>query len=83
MARRVTKRKNVFTTQEVADLLEVCSVTVAKWFDTGLLDGYRLPGTKFRRIPRSKLIEFAEARNMPLPEDILNPPSEDAENPES
>ena len=40
--------------------------TVTRWFDTGKLKGYVLPGSKDRRIPRAYLIEFLKAYNMPL-----------------
>lgn len=48
----------VFTTGQVAKLCKVGRTTVAKWFDTGRLRGYRVPGSQDRRIPREYLIRF-------------------------
>ena len=38
--------KEVFTTGEVARICNVAPRTVSKWFDTGQLRGYRIPGSK-------------------------------------
>ena len=40
--------------------------TVSKWFDSGQLKGYRIPGSKDRRIPRAALLEFMEEHGIPL-----------------
>ncbi len=40
--------------------------TVSKWFDTGKLRGYRIPGSRDRRIPVSQLIQFMRAHGMPM-----------------
>jgi len=40
--------------------------TVSKWFDTGQLRGYRIPGSKDRRIPLSQLVRFMKAHGIPL-----------------
>ena len=50
--------KEVLTTGEVARICNVASRTVSKWFDQGRLRGYRIPGSKDRRIPRSELVRF-------------------------
>jgi DNA-binding response OmpR family regulator len=39
---------------------------VSKWFDSGQLRGYRIPGSKDRRIPVEQLIVFMRAHDMPL-----------------
>jgi CheY-like chemotaxis protein len=39
--------------------------TVSKWFDSGQLKGYRIPGSKDRRIPVSELARFMKVHNMP------------------
>jgi CheY-like chemotaxis protein len=39
---------------------------VSKWFDTGKLRGYRIPGSRDRRIPAGQLVEFMKAHGMPL-----------------
>ncbi len=40
--------------------------TVSKWFDTGKLRGYRIPGSRDRRIPIDQLIRFMRAHDIPL-----------------
>jgi len=40
--------------------------TVSKWFDTGKLRGYRIPGSRDRRIPLQQLIAFMRAHGIPL-----------------
>ncbi len=43
-----------------------CPRTVAKWFDTGIVSGYRIPGSLDRRISEVSLRKMAEAWGMPL-----------------
>jgi len=61
----MTKGKNVLTTGDVAKICNVAPRTVSKWFDNGQLKGYRIPGSKDRRIPVSELIRFMKMHNMP------------------
>jgi len=65
--KKMAKGKNVLTTGDVARICNVAPRTVSKWFDTGQLKGYRIPGSKDRRIPVSELIRFMKAHNMPAP----------------
>lgn len=58
--------KDVLTTGEVAKLCNVAPRTVSKWFDTGQLKGYRIPGSKDRRIPVSQLLRFMKDHNIPF-----------------
>ncbi len=58
--------KTVLTTGEVAKICKVAPRTVSKWFDSGQLRGYRIPGSKDRRIPTEQLIRFMRAHGMPL-----------------
>ena len=58
--------KKVFTTGQVAKICKVAPRTVSKWFDSGRLRGYRIPGSQDRRIPRDQLIRFLKENNMPL-----------------
>ncbi len=48
----------VYTTGQVAKICNVSANTVSKWFDSGLLRGYRVPDSRDRRIPREHLIRF-------------------------
>ena len=61
----MAKGKNVLTTGDVARICNVAPRTVSKWFDTGQLKGYRIPGSKDRRIPVSELIRFMKVHNIP------------------
>jgi excisionase family DNA binding protein len=61
----MAKGKNVLTTGEVARICNVAPRTVSKWFDSGQLKGYRIPGSKDRRIPVSELARFMKVHNMP------------------
>ena len=60
--------KKVFTTGQVAKICKVAPRTVSKWFDSGRLRGYRIPGSQDRRIPREQLIRFLKEHGMPLGE---------------
>ena len=59
-------RKTVLTTGEVAKICSVAPRTVSKWFDSGRLRGYRIPGSKDRRIPVDQLIRFMRGHGIPL-----------------
>ena len=61
----MAKGKNVLTTGDVAKICNVAPRTVSKWFDSGQLKGYRIPGSKDRRIPLPELLRFMKANNMP------------------
>jgi excisionase family DNA binding protein len=58
--------RKVFTTGQVAKICQVAPRTVSKWFDSGRLRGYRIPGSQDRRIPREHLIRFLKENGMPL-----------------
>ncbi len=65
-ALKMAKRKSVLTTGQVAKICNVAPRTVSKWFDTGQLQGYRIPGSKDRRIPLADLIGFMRSHGIPL-----------------
>lgn len=58
--------KEIFTTGEAARVCNVSQQTIIRCFDRGRLKGFRVPGSKFRRIPREALIEFMRANRIPL-----------------
>ncbi len=60
------KMKDLFTTGEAADICKVSQQTIIRCFDAGRLEGFRVPGSKFRRIPRQSLIKFMKDNNIPL-----------------
>ena len=62
----MARAKDVLTTGEVAKICKVAPRTVSKWFDSGQLRGYRIPGSKDRRIPLAQLVRFMRAHGIPL-----------------
>lgn len=60
------RSRQVFTTGEVAQICKVSQQTVIRCFDSGRLKGFRVPGSRFRRIPRESLIAFMKANAIPL-----------------
>ena len=58
--------KRVFTTGEAAQVCKVSQQTIIRCFDSGRLNGFRVPGSRFRRIPREELIKFMRANDIPL-----------------
>lgn len=58
--------KQVFTTGEVAQICKVSQQTVIRCFDSGRLKGFRVPGSRFRRIPRESLIAFMKSNQIPM-----------------
>jgi excisionase family DNA binding protein len=57
--------KQVFTTGEAADICKISQQTIIRCFDNGRLKGFRVPGSRFRRIPRDELIRFMRANDIP------------------
>jgi len=57
--------KTVFTTGEAAKICKVSQQTIICCFDNGQLKGFRVPGSKFRRIPREALYRFMRDNNIP------------------
>ena len=62
----MNKLKEILTTGEVARICKVASRTVSKWVDSGQLRGYRIPGSRDRRIPLQNLIRFMRAHGIPM-----------------
>ncbi len=64
------KLKNLFTTGEAAQICNISQQTIIRCFDSGRLEGFRIPGSRFRRIPRDNLVKFMKENGIPL--DNLN-----------
>ncbi len=62
--------KTVFTTGEAAKICKVSQQTIIRCFDSGQLKGFRVPGSRFRRIPRDLLYTFM--RDNGIPTDALD-----------
>jgi len=57
--------KTVFTTGEAAKICKVSQQTIIRCFDNGTLKGFRVPGSRFRRIPRDQLYTFMKDNGIP------------------
>src|SRR5207248_311190 len=62
--------KTVFTTGEAAEICKVSQQTIIRCFDSGRLKGFRVPGSRFRRIPLDALVAFMKENGIPV--DALN-----------
>lgn len=62
--------KSVYSTGEAAAICKVSQQTIIRCFDSGKLQGFRVPGSRFRRIPRESLIKFMRENDIPL--DLLD-----------
>jgi len=60
------KMKDLFTTGEAAEICKVSQQTIIRCFDAGRLEGFRVPGSRFRRIPRQSLVKFMQDNRIPL-----------------
>jgi excisionase family DNA binding protein len=60
------KMKDLYTTGEAAEICRISQQTIIRCFDAGRLDGFRVPGSKFRRIPRQSLVKFMKENKIPL-----------------
>jgi len=58
--------RDVFTTGDVARICRVAPKTAFKWVVSGLLEGYRLPGSRDWRVTRESLVRFLEENGIPL-----------------
>ena len=59
------RMKTVFTTGEAAKVCKVSQQTIIRCFDNGQLKGFRVPGSRFRRIPREALYKFMKDNGIP------------------
>jgi len=57
--------KDVYTTGEAAKICKVSQQTIIRCFDSGQLKGFRVPGSRFRRIPRAELFMFMRDNGIP------------------
>lgn len=60
------EQQAVYTTGEVAKICKVSLQTIIRCFDKGSLKGFRVPGSRHRRIPRDKLEKFMKESGIPL-----------------
>ncbi len=57
---------DAFSTGDVARITRSSIQMVIKWLDKGMLKGWRVPGSKFRRVNYSDLRRFMVAHQLPL-----------------
>lgn len=63
--------KRTFSTGQAAKICGISERTIKDWFDADRLPGgWRVPGSKFRRIPEESLVRFYKEGGMPLPRDL-------------
>ena len=63
---RISNIKDLYTASEAAEICRVSQQNIIRCFDSGKLEGFRVPGSKFRRIPRASLVKFMKENNIPL-----------------
>jgi DNA-binding transcriptional MerR regulator len=66
--------KETYTTGEIAKLCSVSPRTVCKWFDSGLLQGFKVPGSKFRKVTHPQLMAFMREHGIDVPADMKDKP---------
>ena len=66
MGELTVRDKAVFTTGEAAKICKLSQQTIIRCFDSGQLEGFRVPGSRFRRVPRGNLIKFMRDNNIPM-----------------
>lgn len=59
-------KKKIFTTGEAATICKLSLQTIVRLFDSGELEGFKVPGSRHRRIPRESLIKLLKDNGMPL-----------------
>lgn len=59
-------QKKVFSTGDAAQICKISQQTIIRCFDSGKLEGFRVPGSRFRRIPRESLVKFMRENDIPL-----------------
>jgi two-component system, OmpR family, response regulator len=66
LSREALAAKRVLTTGEAAIVCGLSQQTIIRCFDSGRLSGFKVPGSKFRRIPREELVRFMRMNNLPM-----------------
>lgn len=71
LGKRPLDLKGPFTPIQVADLFRLSPNTVKKWYTSGRLEGYRIPGSLHRRFTRANIEAFLNAHpNVPRPVEL-------------
>ena len=65
-ATALTRDDSRLTSTDVATMLGVSVSTVNKWFDSDMLAGWRVPGSRHRRFSVAAVREFAAKHGIPV-----------------
>lgn len=57
------------TTGQAAKLMNCSQQSIIRAFDTGIIKGHRIPGSKFRRIHTQDLLTYMKNNGIPIPEE--------------
>lgn len=70
-AKAIERRLN-YSTGQVARICGVAPRTAGKWFDSGRLPGWRIPGGRHehRRVGHGALMAFLRAHKSPIPAEL-------------
>jgi excisionase family DNA binding protein len=60
------RRDGSLGTSQIAKMLSVSPNMVVKWIDSGMLAGWKVPGSKHRRVSQKTVAEFAKRYDIPL-----------------
>ena len=63
--------KRFLTTGAAAELCGCSQQSIIRAIDTGKLEGFRVPGSKFRRVARQTLYAYMRANRIPV--DLADP----------
>ncbi len=61
---------STLTTSDAAVYAGVTTATVRRWLDRGILPGWKLPGSKHRRVHADDLVRFLEEYRMPVSDEL-------------
>ncbi len=67
---QILATRRMFTTGQVARILNASSRTVCKWCDSGRLESHRLPMSEARRIHRESVVKFLRKEGYPIPPEL-------------
>jgi hypothetical protein len=59
------KLKSAYSTGEVARICCLSQTSIIRLFDSGVISGYRVPTSRFRRIPHEELVRFIQDHGLP------------------
>ena len=70
---QVQLKKPSYTTGEIAKICQVSKRTVILWIDGGKINGYRIPGSRHRRVSATELRRFLRTSHLPDFEGVARP----------